>query len=560
MTAFVGPPAETEPGIGALTMGGLLEETAARHAEREAIAFHGEQGVVRLTYGELLARARVEARALIGGGVAKGTGVALLMGNRPDWVITAFAVALAGGVLVPLNTYLEAPELEFVLRHSDASVLLMQRRLAGHAYLEDLTGLCPELGQAAPGRIRSARLPSLRRVACLGIDREEGAVEPWTALGDALYVDDDHLDACAAQVSPADDAVVIYTSGTTATPKGILHGHRAAALQSWRFAQQLRLDQQVRTWSAFPFFWTAGFCMVMGATLAAGGCLVLQEVFEPGDALRLIEAERVTAAHAWPHQLARLEDHPDWDVRDLSSLRQVEAFTSLGRHKTVRVDDVWSPRSAYGLSETFTIVSSVPADTPRAQREGHQGRILPGNSVRILDPATGEALPSGRDGEIAVKGPTLMKGYLKTPPEEYLDQDGFFRTGDAGFVDERGLLHWTGRTSELIKTGGANVSPVEIEEALLRHPGLKAALAVGVPDPLLGQVVVVCAVAHDAANVDEEDVRGFLRGRIASYKIPRRVLFFEEAELSLTANAKVRGEPLRALAAGRLASEARTGG
>jgi acyl-CoA synthetase (AMP-forming)/AMP-acid ligase II len=219
----------------------------------------------------------------------------------------------------------------------------------------------------------------------------------------------------------------------------------------------------------------------------------------------------------------------------------------------VHVDDTWSPRAAYGLSETCTIISSLPADTPRDIREQSQGAILPGNAVRIVDRDTGDALVAGVIGEITVKGPTLMLGYVKGLPEQCFDEEGFFHTGDAGYVDDDGHLHWTGRMTEMIKTGGANVSPVEIEETLLRHPALWAALAVGIPDEKLGEVVVVCAVAHDGVHVDEDDVRSFLRGRLAAYKIPRRVLFFDERELSLTGNAKIRADELRKLAMSRLA-------
>jgi len=542
VTTFRGPPLSTEPDIGALTLGGFLREVADRHADREAIAFypdgvsgpagpggHVQSPVLRWSYAGLADDAARLAKALLACGVGKGTRVALLMGNRPEWVCAAYGVALAGAVLVPLNTWYEPPELAYVLRHSDAALLLVQRRLLTHDYLEEL----------APAG--GAELPFLRRVVCLGDEWDE-----LLASGDDVA--DARLDAAASEVAPADDAVVVYTSGTTARPKGVLHAHRAPALQAWRFARLLRLGPDVRTWSAFPFFWSAGFNMVMGATLAAGGCLVLQEHFEPGEALRLLEAERVTSPHAWPHQLAQLEDHPDWETRDLSALRHVEAFTSFGRHKTVRVEDAWSPRAAYGATETATIVSSLPADAPADERIDNHGVVLPGNALRIIDPATGEALGPGQSGEIAVKGPTLMKGYVKVLPEACFDEDGFFHTGDAGFVDERDRLHWTGRTSDLIKTGGANVSPVEIEETLLRHPGLTAALAVGVPHPTLGEMVVVCAVAHQGHRVDEDDVRAFLRGRIASYKIPRRVVFVEESDLTLTGNAKIRTDDLRALA------------
>ncbi len=534
MTTFTGPPADSEPGIGALTLGGLLDDVVARHGAREAIAFHERGGPeLHWSYTELAFQARRFAKALVATGMDKGTRVALLMGNRPEWVVGAFGVALAGGVLVPVNTLFEPPEIAHVLAHSDTAIIVHQQRLAHHTYDDQIRAIEPDL-------------PYLRRRLCFGTP----SYDEFLSAGDA--VDDDELDARAGAVSPFDDALVIYTSGSTGVPKGVLHGHRAAALQSWRFAQQLCLDPTVRVWSAFPFFWTAGFCMVMGGTVAAGGCLVLQEIFDAGEALALIETEKVTSPHAWPHQLAALEAHPDWLRRDLSSLRQVVSFTSLGRHPTVRIDDVWSPRAAYGLTETFTIISSLPADTPPARRDGHEGAILPGNVVRIVDLDSGELQPVGIPGEIRVKGPTLMKGYLKVAPEEVFDVDGFFATGDAGFIDDNAMLHWVGRTNDLIKTGGANVSPVEIENELLRHPDLKTALAVGVAHDTLGEVVVVCAVAHPDRGVDEESVRRFLRGRLASYKIPRHVLFFDEDDFVLTGNAKIRAEDLRRLAADRL--------
>jgi fatty-acyl-CoA synthase len=559
-----GPPPASEEGIGSLTLSGFLADVTARHAAREALVFHGSHGahnaVTRWSYRDRAGQARAVAKALLAGGVVKGARVALLMGNRPEWVAAAYGVALAGGVVVPVNTYLAPPEADYVLRHSDADVLLMQDRLASHDYAGVLRELCPEVITSVPGALRSPRFPYLRRVACLGSRARRGAVEPWDAFlasGDAI--EDALVDAIMAEVSPADSALIVYTSGTTARPKGILHAHRGPALQSWRFAQQLRLDPSVRVWSSFPLFWSAGFVMVMGATLAAGGCLVLQEYFEPGEALRLLQTERVTSPHAWAHQLAELEDHPDWPRADLSSLRQVEAFTSFGRHPSVHVDDVWSPRAAYGLSETCTIVSSLPADTPPEVRARSQGKILPGNVVRIVDPETGEPQPAGVTGEIAVKGPTLMQGYVKALPEQCFDTDGFFHTGDAGSCDDDGFLHWTGRTTDMIKTGGANVSPVEIEEALLHHPALKAAVAVGVRDDLLGERVVLCAVAHEGSEVSEDDVRLFLRGRLASYKIPREVLFFADGELSLTANAKIRSAELRRRATERLSDRAAGG-
>ena len=472
---------------GALTLGGLLGEVCARFRDREAIAFHEAGGaVVRWSYADLESEARTLAKALIAAGVDKGTRVGLLMGNRPEWVAAAFGVALAGGVLVPINTFFEPPEIDQVLAHSDTAVVLHQRRLANHAYDDQLRDL-------------EARLPYLRRRVCLAT--RGATTRSWPAPSRSTTA------GSTPGPKPPPRSTTPWSSTRPARrgqPKGVLHAHRAAALQSWRFAVQLRLDPAVRVWSAFPFFWTAGFCMVMGATLAAGGCLVLQELFEPGEALSLLESERVTSPHAWPHQLAALESHPGWRTADLSSLRQVVAFTSFGRHPTVQVEDTWSPRAAYGLTETFTIISSSPSDTPPAVRDGNEGAILPGNVVRIVDRETGEPLPAGMSGEIRVKGPTLMKGYLKVAPEAVFDTDGFFLPATPASSTRDGKLHWVGRTSDLIKTGGANVSPVEIETVLLHHPDLVSAQAVGVPHDTLGEVVVVCAVAQPGRGVDEE--------------------------------------------------------
>jgi acyl-CoA synthetase (AMP-forming)/AMP-acid ligase II len=547
VTTFSGPPPETEDGIGPLTLGGFLAEVVRRYGDREALVFRasGSPETVRWSYDELGRQARRIGRGLLAAGVGKGTRVGLLMGNRPEWVAAAYGVAMAGGVLVPVNTFYEPPELEHVLAHSDTAVLLLQEGLGRHAYLDQV--------QTMWGARPSTRLPHLRRIVCL-------ETESWTSfLADAEEVPQRQLEACAASVSPFDDAIIIYTSGSTASPKGVLHGHRAPSVQSWRFVRHLCLDADDRTWSPYPLFWSAGFGMVMGGTLAAGGCLLLQERFEPAESLALIEAERITTPTAWPHQVAELEEHPDWKRRDLSALRHVEPFTSWARHPSVDVGVEWSPRAAYGLTETFTILSSLPADTPPEIRIGNQGAVLPGMHVRIIDPHTGKPQGVGTEGGIAVKGTCLMKGYLKVAPEECFDVDGFFHTGDAGFVDEHGMLHWTGRTDNLIKTAGANVSPVEIETVLLEHPDLKAALAVAVPHPTLGEMVVLAAVAREGTSVTETDVQGFLRGRIASYKIPRRVLFFEEGDLVLTGNAKIKTAELRALAVARLAAETPSG-
>jgi acyl-CoA synthetase (AMP-forming)/AMP-acid ligase II len=348
--------------------------------------------------------------------------------------------------------------------------------------------------------------------------------------------------------------VLVYTSGTTALPKGVLHDQRAAILQAWRFAEILRFGPEDRVYTTYPFFWTAGIAMSIGGAFAAGARLLLQEIFEAGAALDMIEAERATAVHAWPHQQKALGEHPSAASRDLSSVRKVDYSAPIAKLAGIERDE-YGVGASYGLSETFTLASALPADAPALQRHACSGRPLPGNALRIVDPESGESLPVGREGEIALKGPTLMRGYYKVPREQVFDPDGFFRSQDGGSLDPEGFLHWTGRLSNLIKTGGANVSPVEIQELLEGHPQLKLGIPVGVAHPTLGEALVLCAVCVEGAELDEASLRAWLRERLAAYKVPRRVLFFAADELAYTANQKVQVAPLREAALARLEQE-----
>jgi fatty-acyl-CoA synthase len=428
--------------------------------------------------------------------------------------------------------------------------------LLEHAFLDDLLATYHAIARGRPGRLRCVELPQLRRVACLGIDAPRGGVETWGQLL-ALEegVTDELLDAACSEVTPSDDGVLIYTSGTTSNPKGVLHSQRAGVLQSWRFADLLRLTPDDRIYTTYPFFWTAGIAMSIGPALASGACLLLQETFEAGAALDLIESERASAVHAWPHQHKALGEHPSAPSRDLSSVRKVDFSAPIARLAGIEKDE-YGPGASYGLSETFTIASALPCDAPLELRKATHGKPLPGMRLRIVDPQTGKPLPAGEKGEIAVKGVTLMRGYYKVLPDNYLDADGFFRTQDAGSLDEEGYLHWTGRLSNLIKTGGANVSPVEIEAALAGHPDVKVAIPVGIGHPTLGEVVILCVVPVEGVEVNEAGIRAHLRARLAAYKVPRRVLTFREDELSYTGNQKIQIPPLQEAALAKLEAEA----
>jgi len=537
MTTLHGPPLDTVVGVGALTMGGFLREVADRFGPNEALVFPEplrSGAVLRWTYAHVHDEARRIAKGLVALGIQRGDRVAVLMGNRPEAVASIFGATMAGGVAVPVSTFSPAPELSFLLANCRARAVLTQTRLLARRFLDELITLRGDL-------------PALEHVIAVGNPSWDELIRRGDAIDDAEI--DQRIDA----TTPDDHALIIYSSGTTSAPKGMLHNHRAPTLQFWVQAQIFRRHEGTRMWTALPLFWTAGLNTAMGSTLATGGCWVMQETFEPGEALALMADERVTEPYALPHQIGALEEHPDWATTDLSSLKYVFGKSAFARHPSVDGDTTWNMPVGYGLSETCAFFVSHLSDTPRELLKQSMGRLLPGNELRIVDPDTGRVLGPNEDGELAIKGPTLMEHYVGMTPAECFDADGFFHTGDVGFFDTDGYVHWTGRRTEMIKTGGANVSPAELEVALRACPPVKLARIVGMPDARLDEIVVACITLKDGAEADEADIQAFLRQRVAAYKVPKRVLFFAEGEIPMTdSDTKVRDAELVALVADRL--------
>ena len=550
-----GPPLAEELGLGELTLSGFLRQVTERYPDREALVQRRSDGVIeRWSYGDLWGRSMEVARALVARGLGKGERVGVLMTNRAEFLAAMFGVALAGGVAAPLSTFSTADELDHLLAASACSVLLMERRVLKKDFARILVELEPAIGKATPGRLASLKFPFLRWIAVVDGERE-GAIEPWDAfLARGAEVSVSQVEARAGTVRPADPGVLFFSSGSTNKPKGILSAHRGVSIQLWRMRRQQGLADGVRTWTANGFFWSGNFAMVVGATLAAGGTLVLQQTFQPDEAVDLMVTERVSFLFAWPHQWAQLEDTANWSAADLSALDHIDIDSPIARHPSV-VTTWIEPRHCYGGTETFTLSTGYPANTSREVAGDSHGPPLPGNSLKIVDPLTGVVVAVGARGEIAIKGPTLMLGYLGTPLDETLDENGYFHTGDGGYVDEAGRLFWVGRLNDIIKTGGANVSPVEIDGVIINCPGVKLTQTVGVPHESLGEMVVTCVVRQDGARLDEAAVRDFARVKLASYKAPRRVLFFSESDLALTGSAKVKTADLRKLVAAILEAE-----
>jgi acyl-CoA synthetase (AMP-forming)/AMP-acid ligase II len=539
MTTFEGPALATVEGIGALTLGGFLDEVVDRFGPNEAVVLDDPRldGVtVRWTYERLGAEARRIGRGLIAAGVVPGDSVGVVMGNRPEGLAAIFGAASIGAVAAPMSTFSPAPELAHLVDTCRARVVLTQDRLLARRFGDDLAAI-------------AAERPFVRRVAVLG----EPSWDELLAAGDG--VPDHRLAARAAAVTPDDPALVIFSSGTTSAPKGILHAHRSPALQCWLQAEVFARHAGTRMFSALPLFWTAGFNTAVGATLAAGGCWVAQETFEPGEALALMARERVTEPYTLPHQTAAIAEHPDWATTDLSALRCVYGKSAYARHPSVDGDAGWIMPVGWGMSETCAFISAHPSDTPRERAKDGHGALLPGARLRVVDPDTGKALGVDQEGELCVAGATRMLRYLGRSADECFDADGFFHTGDAGHVSADGNVCWSGRRTEMIKTAGANVSPAEVEVALRACPPVKLSRVLGVPDPRIDQAVVACIVLRDDEDATADDVKAFLRTRIAAYKVPKHVLFFDHDEMPMTgSDAKVRDDALLALVHARLAT------
>ena len=508
------------------TLAALLDATAARLPTREALACAPRDTVtVRRTWGELAAESRQAAARLHAAGAGRGTRVALLCSNRPEWLPIAFGVARLGAVLVPLSTLWKRDEISYALRHADVELLVMLPGFLKHDYVASVHGI---------------DAPELRGVVLL-----EGSARGMTRWAD--------LPAAAGpgsgpSVSPRDPAVVFFTSGTTAQAKAVVQSHGALTTSARRVADCLGLGPDDAWWGHMPLFWSGGFVLGALASTAAGARIVLQEVVETGESLALLEREGCTIMFGW-HQAAPLLEHADFPRRRLR-LKKGSGGTHPLATRLLGPDHV--SVGMYGMTETATCVTSARWDDPEEIRTGTFGRPLAGMDLRIVDPGTKAPVPPGETGEILVRGPTLMQGYHKVPPAETFDAEGFFPTGDLGYLDPAGCLHFASRLKDVIKTAGVNVAASEVEEALARHPAVHAAHVVGVPDPVRGENVAAFVVLAPGAATTDEELRAFCRASLASYKVPRHVFLVADGALPRTGTGKVEKAVLRRAAVSRL--------
>jgi fatty-acyl-CoA synthase len=511
------------------TLPDLLEEIALRDPSHEFIVGAGE----RLSYGDARARVRQLAKGLHRAGVRQGDKVALLMPNRPEWLLADFAVTALGATLVPVSTWSRARELGYVLDHSDATTLITTARFGGQDYL----GMLAELG--GPG---SGRLPGLRRVIVADAPAARGdAFVAFDALWDlGAAVTDAELDRLRGAVAPDDVAYILYTSGTTSTPKGVQLAHRGLIENMWNVGERQHLTPADRMWMGISLFWSFGGANALLAVMTHGGTIVLQEAFDAGVALRLIEREGCTVYYGTPNIALALTEHPDRRRCDLSSLRTGAAIGPPPAMQMVMDLGARDICNVYGLTECYGNCAVTDAAEPAARRLTTVGTPLPGMELRVVDRQTRRRLPPGEVGEILVRG-YLTPGYYKAPDTNAaaFDAEGFLITGDLGALGDDGYLRFRGRIKEIVKTAGINVAPLEVEEVLLGHPAVEQAYVVGLPDPRREEILAAVVVLRDGHTVAADELRAFCREVLAAFKVPREFRVLQRDELPVTDTGKV---------------------
>ena len=521
----------------ARTYGGLLREMAERFPTRPALCFRGRD----VTFAAMDARVDEISRGLLALGVRRGDAVSVLAGNRPEWLEVMFGAARIGAVTVPLNTFYKAAELRHQLEHADVTVLFTVNRLRSHDYVRRLQDILPALSEPGTDRLRDPAMPMLRHVVQLESHTLPGAM----AIDDLVRRGREHrgegVREAERRVTPDDVALILFTSGSTALPKAVTLHHGHALTNDFNIGERQHLTPEDRLWLVTPLFYALAAVNAVPAAWTHGACLVLQETFDAGDALEIIERERATVYYGQPHITRALLGHPDLGARDISSLQKgVTGHTARDKRLAIEGLGIAGCCSMYGLTETYGHVVVSDAADPLEVKLHTQGKPLPDWELKVVVPGSDRLSPPGQPGELRVRG-HVTSGYHKQgeATAQAFDHEGYFRTGDLVALDAQGRLRFSSRLKELIKVGGINVAPAEIEELLMGHPSIRQAHVVGLHDDRKGGEVVVAFVERTEPGLREDDVREYVHERAAHFKVPAHVLFRSEEQIPRGATGKV---------------------
>jgi acyl-CoA synthetase (AMP-forming)/AMP-acid ligase II len=538
------PPPEIEP---ATTVPKLLANFVATRGQHDAIATVAET----LSYEELERRTSRMARALLALGAGKGTRIALLAPGGILWLTALLAGLRIGAVVSLVSTLCTPPELAHMLRSGDAQILLGVRRFLRHDYGKTLEAALPGLVE---GTAQALRLPSAPYLRCVWLDDAAGLswarpLEDLLAYADGPQAPDEALLAAIEQeVTPSEDAIIVYTSGSTSLPKAVVHTQWNVTRFPRELTKHFLLKPDDRMMPHLPTFWLGGLGMTM-QVLSIGATLVYPASPEIDVVLDTIEHCKVNRLNSWGDVMMKLREGA------VARGIDVDRIVGLGpfRDKAGEIIPPNLQANMLGMSETFTAHSAEPLDTRLpADKAGSSGRGVGSFERRIVNPETGEGVPPGQVGELQVRGSGLMSGFYKMNRKDVFTPDGFYPTGDLARLDADGYIYFVGRRGDMIKTRAANVSRLEVEAAMRGVPGIELPIVVGLPDPELGQRVAAAVVPAKGASLTDESIRTALRAVLSSYKIPRQIVFITHDDVPRTTTGKIKLFELAGMVAARI--------
>jgi acyl-CoA synthetase (AMP-forming)/AMP-acid ligase II len=526
-----------EPRMRELTVGDLLDESADRWPEQEAIVFsaYEDMGIsARWSYAELRERARRAGRALIASGIEPGERIGIWATNIPEWLELQFGAAYAGAVVVPMNPLYRESEVEFVLGKARASACFVLPENRGASLWE----------MAASA---SSGLDHVRTLVPIGEAQGDGpSWEEWLAGGDG--VDEDRLERRRRAVRPADTSQIQFTSGTTGFPKGAELSHAGICNNARLFAHRAGFRQHGRHSNPMPYFHCGGCVMSTLGSVATGSAQMPAVTFDPARITRTIEGEGCTSVSMVPTMMIGVEEQVARDGRDLSSL---EIVVTGGSPVPPELARAWMERygvginNTYGMTECSPVICATVPDDPVELQTQTVGLPFPHVEVDVVAPGGTERLPIGEEGELRSRSAMVMKGYWGDPEAtgEAIDPDGFMRSGDLARIDENGYVSITGRAKEMIIRGGENIYPAEVENAIRGLDGVADVAVIGVPDERYGEVCAAYVRPAEGATLTHEELRERLTGRVARYKIPAHLRLMDP--LPLTPSGKIQKFKLR---------------
>ena len=523
--------------IAVTTMGDLLLTAADRYPETPALVFPDSEH----SYAELAARSLLRARSLQAMGVKPRDHVGILMHTCADFVEIFFAAALCGAVVVPINARYRAAELAYVLENGDIATLITTDAIAEQvSFVDRLNSALPDLeSQRDARRLAVAGAPKLRNVVLLGRSAPPGFVTQNEFDASAETVNERSVHVARLGVRVRDVGLMLYTSGTTANPKGCLITHEAQVRNSIALGRhRYRLTHDDRFWSPLPMFHIASV-LPMLAIFDVGGTYLTMSYFDAKVALDMLERYRVTATYpCFVTIMQGLIYHPSFAAADLSRIKLMNSNFAVQPPAVAESIMRAMPQAvqvgSFGMTETAGTVCTGSPDEPENLRITRLGKPLPGLEVRIVPPGRGADAQAGEHGEVLVRGYSVLEGYHKDPDKtaQAIDADGWFHTGDIGSLDEHGTIMFHGRYKDMLKVGGENVAAAEIEALLARHSAVKLAQVVGIPDPKYSEVPAAFVELKPGASATSEELCAFCKREVAAFKVPRVVRFVSEWPMS----------------------------